>query len=109
MASDEDVSLEGVCKVTPQTLYDANIGFDYVIIGYQNSIISIKESQCLKLIFDTLRLVKPGGKVLIPKDVWKYISYNREGAEELLIIMGFTIEPPLPGQYDMVVGTYESI
>ena len=109
VASDDDVSLEGVCKVTPQTLYDANIGFDYVIIGYQNSIISIKESQCLKLIFDTLRLVRPGGKVLIPKDVWKYISYNREGAEELLIIMGFTIEPPLPGQYDMVVGTYESI
>lgn len=109
IASDDEVGMEGVCNVTPDTLYDANPGFDYVIIGYQNKIISLNEAQCLKLMFDTLNLVRPGGKVLIPENAWKYFSYNRHGAEEILIIKGFTIEPPLPWQHNMVIGTHDII
>ena len=109
VASDSDAGIEGVCCVTPDTLSDACVGFDNVIVGYQDSLISLNESQCLKLIFDTISLVRPNGRILIPKSTWKYLSYNRAGAEELLLIKGFVLEPPLPGYSDMVIGTYESI
>lgn len=109
IAADTESGIEGVCSVTPETLSDANTGFDNVIIGYQNSLMKLNESQCLKLIFDTLSLVRPKGRVLIPKQTWQYLSYNREGAEEILVIKDFLIEPPLPEHPDMVIGTYESI
>lgn len=104
IASDEIPEINGVCAVTPETLYDETEGFDYVIIGYQNCLMSLDETKCLKLMFDTMNLVRPGGTVLIPKNTWKYLSYNREGAEQMLVIKGFSIQPLISTQHDMVVG-----
>lgn len=109
IASDKSEEIDGACCVTPDTLSDVKAGFDYVIVGYQNRLLGLDESHCLELMFDTISLTRPNGKVLIPADVWKYLSYKREGAEEILMIKGFIIEPPMTGQSDTIVGTYECI
>ncbi len=109
IASDSDSGIEHVCSVTPDTVSQVTTGFDNVIIGYQNSLIPLTESQCLKLLFNTLSLVRPKGRVLIPENTWKYLSYNRSGTEEVLLIKNFVIEPPLPEHPGMIIGTYDSI
>lgn len=107
VAGDEETEIEGAQCITPKSLRDAHKGFDYVIIGYQNSLVERNESECLRLIFDTMDLVRCGGKVIIPMETYKYLSYEREGAEELMLIKGLTLEAPTDLEYGKVIGTYE--
>ncbi|MBR5407922.1 MAG: ATP-grasp domain-containing protein [Lachnospiraceae bacterium] len=109
VAGDEKTEIEGAQCITPDSLGDAHKGFDYVIIGYQKALVKLGESECLKLIFDTMELVKDGGKVIIPRETYRYLSYEREGAEELMLIKGLTLEAPDGFDNGRVIGTYESI
>ena len=101
VAGDEDMEIEGAQCVSPETLSDACRGFDYVIIGYQHSLIGRKESECLKLIFDTMDMVRFGGKVIIPPSTYRYLSYEREGESSSVtlspgrILMKFCLSLPL--------------
>ena len=81
------------------------MGFDHVIIAYQKSLLSIGDPACLKLIFDTMDKVRPGGRVIIPKSTYRYMAYEREGAEMLMLVNGLSITAPVPGQKDLVIGT----
>ena len=78
----------GMMVVTPDTLIGAHKGFDYVILGYSHSFLGLREAQCLKLIFDTIDKVKPGGTVIIPDNTYEYLTYKEEGAKLLLKIKG---------------------
>jgi len=109
IAKDNPQPIEGTQVVTPKTLDDAHKGFEYCIIGYQNSLIKRNEIDLLKLMFDTMDKVKEGGKVIIPSGTYNYLSYGKRGAELLLYIKRYLIEPPCPGKSDEVVGTNESI
>ena len=82
-------------------------GFDYVIIGYQDVMPELSESDCLELIFETIDKVKPGGKVIIPHNTYEYLSYKKEGAELLLNIKGLRIEEPSMGIKGYVIGSRE--
>lgn len=106
-AGDDQWHKDGIQTVTPQTLDDAHKGFDYVIIGYQNSMLSLSESDCLSLIFSTIDRVRPGGKVIIPHNTYEYLSYKKEGAELLLQIKGLCIEEPLMHRDGYVIGIKE--
>ncbi len=109
VAKDEYSPEEGAQVVTPDNLDDAHKGFDYCIIGYQKSLIDRNESELLKLMFETMDKVREGGKVIIPEAVYKYLSYGKRGAEMLLYIKRFLIEPPKPCNCGDVVGAYEKI
>ena len=105
VAKDDPEQIEGIQVVTPEMLSDAHKGFDYVILAYQESLLGLSESKLLKLLFDTMDMVKEGGKVIIPFDTYQYVSYGREGAELLLYILQFAIEIPDQGDSLDVVGT----
>ena len=68
----------------------------------------MKESACLKLIFDTMDLVKPGGRVIIPDSTYNYLSYQEKGAEELMLIKGLTIRDCDMSSRNYVIGIRES-
>ena len=106
-AGDSQWHKDGIQTVTPQTLSDAHMGFDYVIIGYQDVMPELSESDCLELIFETIDKVKPGGKVIIPHNTYEYLSYKKEGAELLLTIKGLRIEEPAMGLKGYVIGSRE--
>lgn len=105
--SDEKVDINGVKSVTPDTYKEAQKGYDFVIVGCQDYLTTISETKCLKIIFDAISLLRPGGKVIIPKGTWHYLSYGRQGAELLLRITGLVIEPPRSVDSDEVIGTNE--
>ena len=104
IASDEYLQKEGIQSVTPDTLDNAHKGFDNVIIGYQEVLPGIKESACLELIFKTIDLVKPGGRVIIPEETYDYLSYKKAGAELMMRIKGLRITAPHYGLYGYVIG-----
>ncbi len=85
-ALDDIKTRPNMMVVTPDTLIDAHKGFDYVILGYSHSFLGLKEAQCLKLIFDTIEMVKPGGTVIIPYNTYEYLTYKEEGAKVILKI-----------------------
>lgn len=105
VAADKEMEIEGAQCVTPDTLSEANVGFDYVIVGYQHALTERNESECLRLMFDTMGLVRDGGMVIIPQTTYDYLSYKREGAEELMTIKGLTVEAPRMGCVPAVCGT----
>lgn len=105
LAKDSPEQIEGIQVVTPETLSDAHRSFDYVIIAYQDSLTNLSESKLMKLMFDTMDQVREGGKVIIPPETYRYISYGREGAELLLYIRRFMLEAPLNGGAGDVTGT----
>ena len=104
LAVDEPAEIPGAQVVTPETLDDAHMGFDHVIIAYQKSLLTITDPACLKLIFDTMDKVRPGGRVIIPKSTYRYMAYEREGAEMLMLVNDLNITAPIPGQKDLVIG-----
>jgi hypothetical protein len=52
-----------------------------------------------------MELVRDGGMVIIPQSTYDYLSYKREGAEELMAIKGLTVEIPRMGCVPAVCGT----
>lgn len=105
IAVDEKKEIAGAQVVTPSTLSDAHTGFDHVIIAYQKSLLEMNDPACLRLIFDTMDKVRPGGRVIIPKSTYRYMAYEQEGAEVLMQVKGLEITPPMPGFKDLVIGT----
>lgn len=105
VAADQPAEIPGTQCVTPATLPDAHKGFDYVLITYRKSIVQASESELLRLMFDTMSLVRRGGKVIIPEFSYRYLSYEREGAEMLMRIVGLTLEAFVPGKTRRVTGT----
>lgn len=105
IARDSPERIEGVQVVTPDTLSDAHGSFDYVIIGYRKSLVGLSESKLLELIFDTMDQVREGGKVIIPPETYRHLSYGREGAEELLYLRRFLIDVPQQNMKGEVTGT----
>ena len=107
LAADEQMEIPGAQCVTAGNMENAHKGFDCVIIGLQHTLLELNESACLKLIFTAMDLVRQGGKVIIPKNTYRYLSYEREGAEDLMLIKGLTLEAPQPGKTEAVTGTNE--
>ncbi|MCR5083336.1 MAG: ATP-grasp domain-containing protein [Parasporobacterium sp.] len=105
VASDAKREIEGCQCVTKDTLDEAQRGFDNVIIMYGNSLTKLSESACLKLIFDTMELVREGGRVIVPESTYDYISYGRQGMEELMNIKGLVVEPTKKSNAGKVIGT----
>lgn len=105
VAGDKEMEIEGVQCVTPETLSEANIGSDYVIVGYQNALTTLNESKCLKLMFDTMEPVRDDGMVIVPQSTYDYLSYKCEGAEELMAIKGLMVEAPRMGCVKAACGT----
>ncbi len=108
IAGDHKAEIENVQCVTADSLQDATRGFDNVIIAYRKTLTGMKESACLKLIFDTMDLVKPGGRVIIPDSTYNYLSYQEKGAEELMLIKGLTIRDCDMSSRNYVIGIRES-
>jgi len=91
VASDEEREICGCQCVTADTLSEAEKGFDNVLIMYRNSLTKLNELECLKLLFDTMELVREGGRVIVPESTYEFISYGREGMEELMNIKGLIV------------------
>ncbi len=109
VATDEHREIEGCQCVTKDTLEEAQRGFDNVLIMYRNSLTELGESACLKLLFDTMERVREGGRVIIPKSTYDFISYGRQGTEELINVKGFIVELSKTGYIGKVVGTRERL
>ena len=62
---------------------------------------------CLDLVFKTMDKINPGGRVIIPQNTYEYLSYKREGAELLMRIKQLTLQAPLVGIYNYVIGLKE--
>ncbi|MCR4611872.1 MAG: ATP-grasp domain-containing protein [Lachnospiraceae bacterium] len=103
-AGDNEWERAGVQTVTPQTIDQAHGGFDFVIIGYQVSLLSMNESECLDIIFKTIDKVKSNGIVIIPHTTYEYLSYKKEGAEVLMRVKGLEIQAPIEGRRGYVIG-----
>ena len=106
IAADSSQEIEGAQCVTPKTIGDAHKGFDYVVIGYEQSLLDLigKETVCLELLFDTMELVREGGRVIIPRSTYRYLSYGRQGAEQLMLVKGLALEHISSSQADAVIG-----
>ena len=105
--SDNTIKADGALIVTPDKISDVTAGFDQVILMFNEWIPTVNEVICLERIFDIMKKVKIGGRVIITEKTWKYLTYKRDGAELLLSILGYRIEAPLPGQENMVIGSRE--
>ncbi|MCR4923752.1 MAG: ATP-grasp domain-containing protein [Lachnospiraceae bacterium] len=105
VAADEKREIEGCQCVTGDTLAEAQRGFDNVLIMYQNSLTALSELACLRLIFDTMELVREGGRVIVPESTYDFISYGRQGMEELMNIKGLIVEPTNKNCTGLVIGT----
>ena len=103
-AGDYVEEIEGIQCVCPDTVDNANKGFDNVIVAFHNSLLRLKESECLELIFRTIDKVKPGGRVIIPESSYEYLSYKKEGAELLMEIKGLELVAPGVNLADYVIG-----
>ncbi len=109
VASDEELEIEGAQCITKDTMSEAHKGFDFVIVNYMESLLGLKERECLKLLFDTFDLARQGGRVIVPKSSYDYMSYGRRGVEQLMIVKGLTVEF-IPGyESEMVIGTNDRI
>ena len=86
--TDTKVPLEGVFSAAPDDLSDIHKGFDNVIIALQDSLPGLRENYCLKTIFEAMDKVKPGGRVIIPRETYGHLSYTEDGAKILLEIKG---------------------
>lgn len=104
IAGDKLQEREGAQWVTPDTLSDAHKGFDYVILAYRETLVGLKESEKMKLLFDTMALVREGGRVIIPPGTLECITYGRQGAEMLMLIMGLQLELLTEDRADCVMG-----
>ncbi|MBR4573574.1 MAG: ATP-grasp domain-containing protein [Lachnospiraceae bacterium] len=102
---DESTDIEGCQVVTCDTIDDAYKGFDNVITLFGRSLTKMSESDCLRLMFEVMDKVRQGGRVIIPKCTYEYLSYGRKGAEELMAIKGLVLEAPSPYMENCVVGT----
>ena len=109
IVSEDDTPVEGCQVVTPAALSEAFKGFDNVITLFGKSLTEITESECLHLMFEIMDRVKCGGRIIIPKCTYEYLSYGRKGAEELMTIKGLVLEAPLPDKENCVVGTSVAI
>jgi len=105
VAADEELEIEGAQCITKDSITDAHKGFDFVIVNYKESLLGLKERECLKLMFDTFDLARQGGRVIVPKSSYDYLSYGRRGVEQLMTVKGLTVEL-IPGyESEMVIGT----
>ena len=100
-----DPEIEGALIVSPDQISQVTDGFDQVIIALGQWLTGVNEVECLETIFRLMKKVKIGGKVIFPEETCKYLTYQREGAELLLQVLGYTIEAPLPGQDKAVIGS----
>jgi hypothetical protein len=93
MAADTPREIEGAQCITPDTLADAHKGFDCVVVGYERALLDLHEKATLllALLFDTMELVREGGKVVIPRSTYRYLAYGRKGAEQLLLVKGLEL------------------
>lgn len=107
VAMDEAAQVEGIQCVTADTVSDAHKGFDNVIIAVRESLTERNETACLKLLFDLMDKAREGGRVIIPESTFRYISYGREGAEELMRVKGLRVQPSRQGEDDRVIGINE--
>lgn len=104
LVSDKERSIEGIRCAVKDDIDDVYKGYDNVIISLRDSLLSLKESECLDLIFRIMDKVKPGGRVIIPGSTYDYMSYQREGAEMLMEIKGLEICAPTASLHDYVIG-----
>ena len=106
IAADNTQEIEGAQCITPKTIGEAHKGFDCVVIGYEQSLLELreKETACLELLFDTMELVREGGRVIIPRSTYRYLSYGRQGAEQLMLVKGLALEHISASQTDAVIG-----
>ncbi|MBE5910740.1 hypothetical protein [Pseudobutyrivibrio sp.] len=58
-------------------------------------------------VFKTMDKIKPGGRVIIPRNTYEYLSYKREWPELLMRIKQLTLQAPLVGIYNYVIGLKE--
>ena len=107
IASDNATDITGTQSVTPGNTDTAQKGFENVILAFMEALTELKESESLKLIFRIMDLVKNGGRVIIPENTYRYLSYGREGAEELLRVKGFHLVSPASETCGIVIGVKE--
>ena len=74
-----------------------------VIINYES--IEFKNIDLGGVHYGACDKVRPGGRVIIPKSTYRYMAYEREGAEMLMLVNDLNITAPMPGQKDLVIGT----
>ena len=105
IVTQKEESVGGALLIHPREIGKVTDGFDQVIIDLGDLVTGINEVRCLETVFAIMKKAKVGGHVLITPECWQYFSYQREGAELLLSVLGYTIEAPLPGQGQLVIGT----
>ena len=95
--------IEEVQCVTPDSLNEAHKRFDIVIIAYWESLIKRWKCAYLKLLFDTMEKTRRNRQVVIPESTFSYISYELEGAEELMTIKSLHLQFLRNGENDRFI------
>ena len=105
LAADTLLEIEGAQCITPSTLSDAHKGFDCVVIAYERTLLDLHEKTTLllALLFDTMELVREGGRVVIPRSTYRYLAYGRKGAEQLLLVKGLELQHTSAAPTDSVI------
>ena len=97
--------IENVMVAKTSELDSIYFRFDQVVICLTEELLQLKEADCLDRIFKAMKLVKEGGRVIIPESTYQYLTYTRNGAETLLRVLRFRIEAPKPDCVKYVIGT----
>ena len=105
VATDAPREIEGAQCATPATLHDAHKGFDCVVVGYEQVLLDHREKSTLSLalLFDTMELVREGGRVVIPRGTYRHLPYGRKGAEQLLLVKGLDLRHDSAAHTDAVI------
>ncbi len=79
--------------------------FDSVLINLNKSIMDENDEKIAALLLKTLKTVKVGGGIFIPKTTYDYIPNGRLGAEALVKFLNFKIELPVHKLQRMLIAS----
>lgn len=105
IVTDDSVAIQGAVAASYQQLKASDTGYKNVIIDISTSALAVDESNLLKMLFDIMKRVQPGGRILFTEQAYSYLTGKKKGAEILLQVLGCRIEAPCHGRSNIVIGT----
>ena len=105
LVSDELIANENIKQVTPLEIKNLNGFYDTVILNINESIKNRKGKEVSKIFLESIKHVKKGGYVLIPKITYQNISGGRKVVEGLIKTLKLRIEVPSSDYENIIIAS----
>lgn len=105
VVTDDCFEYKGAVVKFYDELNDLDINYKNVVIDISKSTFGRDESQLLHMLFDIMKRVQVGGRVIFTNQCNYYLTEKKKTAETLMRVLGYRIEAPFYDSDDVVIGT----